>query len=699
MLKPILALIALTLAPLLLADGKRPITHEDLWLMKRLATPALSPDGKLAVLSVTEPAYDPTKQVADLWLVTTDASAPPRKLTFSPEAEAAPVFSPDGRRVAFSAQRAGDSVAQIYVLSLDGGEAQRVTQLSTGARAPRFSPDGKQILFVSAVFPGSANDADNQRLAEERKARKYNVRVYTGFPVRNWDRWIDERQQRLFVQPLAGGTPKDLLASSALVKAAGFGGRLSDTGDEIDAVWAPDGRSIVFAATTNRNTAAYAWTHSDLYQVALDGSEPRRLTGDGSATSQDAWSRPDFSPDGRTLYAQRSPRTDRIYNAARLASFEWPALKPGTELEPGAARAVNAVAISSDNRTVYFSTEDGGLERLYRARVGGNDAAPLSTASSGVYTELQGAERGNQMLIAIFESATQPQELVRIDARTGAQVPLTAFNREAAAALDLAPVEHFWTRNEAGEPIHNMLVRPAGFDASKKYPLFVLMHGGPHIMWRDQFFLRWNYHLIAGSEYVVLLTNYKGSTGFGEKFAQAIQNDPLIGPATEINQAADAAIAKYGFIDSTRQCAGGASYGGHLANWMQASSTRYRCLVSHAGLVNLEAQWGTSDTIFGREVTMGGPPWGAAEGWRTQNPINFADKFRTPVLVTVGELDYRVPLNNTLEYWSALQRQQVESRLVVFPDENHWILKGENSRFFYRELRDWLGRWLGPDAK
>ena len=220
------------------------------------------------------------------------------------------------------------------------------------------------------------------------------------------------------------------------------------------------------------------------------------------------------------------------------------------------------------------------------------------------------------------------------------------------------------------------------------------MHGGPHTQWRDQWVLRWNYHLLATPGQVVLLTNYRGSTNQGEAFAQAIMGDPLRGPAEDINAAADAAIARYDFIDGSRQCAGGASYGGHLANWMQGSTDRYDCLVSHAGLVNLEAQWGTSDVAWSREANMGGPVWEQGEVWRTQNPIRLAANFRTPTLVTFGERDFRVPINNGLEYWAALQRQQVESRLVVFPDENHWILKGENSRYFYQEVTDWLRRWL-----
>ena len=217
-------------------------------------------------------------------------------------------------------------------------------------------------------------------------------------------------------------------------------------------------------------------------------------------------------------------------------------------------------------------------------------------------------------------------------------------------------------------------------------------------MYRDQFVVRWNYHLMAQPGYVVLMTNNTGSTGFGEKFSQEVQGDPLLGPGNELNEAADEAIAKFPFIDGSRQAAGGASYGGHLANWLQATTTRYKCLFSHAGLVNLESQWGTSDVIYSREVSNGGPVWEQGKVWKEQNPIRFAKDFHTPILLTVGERDFRVPMNNTLENWSVLQRLQIPSRLIVFPDENHWVLKGENSRFFHEEVRKWLDRYLKPPA-
>jgi dipeptidyl aminopeptidase/acylaminoacyl peptidase len=567
-----------------------------------------------------------------------------------------------------------------------------VTTLSTGARSPRFSPDGDAILFTSLVDPAANNDEDSKRIAEEKKARKHNVRVYTGFPIRNWDRWMDERQIRPFVQPLDGGSARDLLAGSQLVAGPGYGGRQTDTGEELDAEWTPDGAGIVFAATTNRHTAAYAFTHADLWQVAVAGGEPVRLTGDGSTAAQDSYSRPQFAPDGRTLYAQVTPRTAKVYNTTRVAAWTWPAKERRADIAAPGTLAIGAYAPAARGG-IWFSAESDGIERVYRGEPG-RDAVLVSTGTRGVYTQLVANERGRDTVVALYDSATEPAELVRIDTRRGTHARITSNNVDAAAALDLAPVEHFTVPNARGVPVHSMLVRPAGFDPARKYPLFVLIHGGPNIMWRDTFFLRWNYHLLAGSDYVLLLTNYTGSTGFGEAFAQGIEGDPLKGPGEEINQAAAAAIERFAFIDGERQCAGGASYGGHLANWLQATTTHYQCLISHAGLVNLESQWGTSDAVYHREVGAGGPVWEQGPVWREQNPIRYAAKFRTPTLVTIGELDYRVPLNNSLEYWTVLQRMQVESKLLVFPDENHWILKGENSRYFYGEVKAWLDKYL-----
>ncbi len=687
------------------ATPQSAITHEDLWLMKRVGAPSVSPDGRWAVFSVTEPAYDEKAQVSDLWIVATSAEAgaklpAPRRLTGTAGGESGVDWSADSRRIVFSARRDGDEAAQLYLLDLAGGEAIRLTQLVGGARAPKFSPDGRSIAFASSQFPGAVTEADNKRIAAERKARKWNARAYDGFPIRNWDRWLDDLKPVLLVLDLKDGStpagePRNLLASTELFAAPGF----AAGGDEgIGFSWTPDGQSLVFAASSDRNTAAYQFTTSQLWQVSVSGGQAQRLT-DGV----NSWSSPTFTPDGQTLIASYTPRTDKAYNEERLVAFRWAGAKlRGAPLpEPRLLtdkidRTPSSFAITADSKQIYFTAEEAGHEKLFVTTLRDGVTKLAFDMSLGVYTNVAIAERSRSLvLLASFESATRPPQIVRIDPSKASHTTLASFDDDRLAKLDLAPLRHFWFTSSKGRRIHNMLLTPPGFDPSKKYPLFVVIHGGPHTMWRDQWVLRWNYHLSAAPGYVVLLTNYSGSTGFGEAAAQTIQGDPLRTAGEELNEAADIAIRDNPFIDATRQCAGGASYGGHLANWLQATTTRYRCLISHAGLINLESQWGTSDTIYGREVNNGGPVWEQGPVWREQNPIRYAAQFRTPTLVTVGERDFRVPLNNSLEYWSVLQRQQIPSRLLVFPDENHWILKGENSRYFYSEVHAWLARWLG----
>ncbi|MFN0122606.1 MAG: S9 family peptidase [Blastocatellia bacterium] len=703
----ILCAVAITSITSLHAQTKRVITHEDVWLMKRVGAPAPSPDGKWVLFSVIEPAYDEKDQVSDLWVAPADGSAPPRRFTNTKGGESGATWAPDGLRIAFAARREGDEAAQIYIQDLGGGDARRVTSVSTGARAPQFSPDGKQLLFVSNVFPGAINDADNRRIAAERRARKWNARVYEGFPIRNWDKWMDDLQPHVFVQALEpGAQAKDILAETSLVREKGFAGRTADGGQEIDAIWTPGGQSIVFVASADRHTSAYARSHTRLYMIGVDNGKLTQLTPDNLRENYVvSASRPRFSPDGKALYCLVEPQTNKVYNLDRLARMSWP--MQGRGMEPGYVmrtsdfqiltesfdRSVSSFAPAADGKVIWLSAEDAGLEKIYQLPVTGGTPAQLKIAGKGAYTSLAVPGKGAG-LFALWESAVNPAEAVRIVPDGNGHTNLSSFNHERIASLDLQPMRHFSFTSKRGKAIHNMLVLPPGFDESKKYPLFVIIHGGPHSMWRDQFFLRWNYHLLTAAGYVGLLTNYTGSTGFGEKFAQEIQGDPLKGPGEEINEAADEAIKRFAFIDGARQAAGGASYGGHLANWLQGTTTRYKCLISHAGLVNLEVQWGTSDTIYSREMNSGGPVWEQGAVWREQNPIRLAANFKTPMLITVGEHDFRVPLNNSLENWSVHQRLKIPSKLLVFPEENHWILKGENSRFWYGEVRDWLGKWV-----
>ncbi|HEV8253208.1 MAG TPA: S9 family peptidase [Vicinamibacteria bacterium] len=685
---------AALLLPLLCLAGdgaKQPLTHEALWMMKRVGSPAVSPDGRWAVFSLTEPAYDERKEVVDLWIVPVDGSAKARRLTSGKGNESAPAWSPDSRRVAFVARRDEDEVGQVYVLDLDGGEARRVSASPLAARQPAWSPDGTSILFQAGSYPGAADADANKKIAAERKDAKSRVRIFDTFPIRRWDRWLDDTQTHLFVVSAEGdGKPRDLLAGTQLVGGPGFGGPTGEgSTEDLQPEWSPDGKSVVFAATTNREASAHASVNSHLFEVASSGGEPRQLTS-GTAT----YARPRFTPDGKSLCFRVGEEWGRIYALDRLACTAWPWAGAPSTLTSGFDRSVADFAIAPDSRTVYFTAEDAGYVRLYSVSARGGAVSPL-LESRGAFGAIEiPARAAATLVVGTWGSSVNPAEVVRVDPAAKKQANLTDFNIEKAAALDWQPPQEFWFTNAQGRRVHNFVVLPQGEGAGRKYPLLILIHGGHANMHRDQISLRWNAHLLASPGYVVLMTDYRGSTGYGEQFTLDILKDPLRGPADDLNQAADEAIKRYPFIDGARQAAAGASYGGHLANWLEATTDRYRCLISHAGLSSLQTQWSTSDTIYHRELMMGAPFWENAQPWLDQSPIAHAKDFKTPMLLSVGENDFRVPMNNTLEMYAVLQRMRVPTRLLVWPDENHWILKPENSRVFYREAHAWLARWL-----
>ena len=678
-------------------EAKAPITHEQMWKMKKVGPPVTSPDGKWAVFSVGQPAYDSKDASSDLWLMAADGSAAPRQITFTRGAESGPSWSPDSTRIVFSAKRDGDDEAQLYLLNVAaGGESERITSLSTGAGNAAWSPDGKMLVFSSRVYRGAAGEEANKKAAAERKARKYNARVYESFPIRYWDHWLDDREPHLMTLDLATRAVRDLFAGTAFVAAPGFDGASGATGSDVTGVWTPDGAGVVFTATQNRNTAAYAATLTHLWHLPLAGGEPR-LVGGGDFSYSD----PQFSADGRRLFVVREVENDgKVYHLSKLVSADWPAGAGGAQFRTvaeGFDRSVNAYTFSADGATVYLTAEEAGHEKIFTVPAAGGPAKLLMPVTSGVYTGVAvGGTAERAVVLANYNSSHEPVEIVRVDG--GVKRALTHFNGTVAAEIEWQPPREFWFQSKKGRRIHNLLVLPPRFDPARKYPLVVFIHGGPHTMTRDEFHQRWNYNLMAAPGYAILMTNYTGSTGFGEEFAQMIQYDPLATPGAEVEQAVDEALRQFPFLDRERMAAGGASYGGHMANWLQATSTRFKCLYSHAGLINLESQWGTSDGIYHREVNNGGPVWEQGPVWREQNPIRFAAKFQTPMLLTVGENDFRVPLNQTLENWSVLQRRKIPSKLLVFPDENHWILKGENSRYFYQEWHGWLARWLVSGA-
>lgn len=678
MLKSYLVIFFLIL-PVWVFAQKKAITHESMWLMKRVGAPEISPNGKWIVFSVTDPAYDEKEQSADLWLAAADGSSKPRKITSTKSGESNYTWSPDNKTIAFTAKREGDEVAQVYAINIeDGGESQRITNLSTGAASPKWSPDGTMLLFTSKVYPGVFTDSANKKIAEERKKVKYKVREYDHFPLRDWDQWIEEKESHLFVQKAEpNANAKDLFAGIDSIAKNGF--KLNGNG-----CWSANGQEIVFTATGELYSSAYKEPASNIYSVSINNAVIKTLVNDGFEYTDVA-----VSKDGKYLYCQSAANNNyKVYNLAKLTRFKWPAITGKTTLAAQLDRALSKYSLNGNQITMVVEFE--GNDKIYSIPLNETEAKPLTNNSIGCYNNISVSD--NNIIVANFESASMPAEVVKING-TDHQA-ISSFNKAKLDSLDLPQIETFWFTSSRGKKIRNVLVKPAGFDPQKKYPLFVVIHGGPAGSWKDNWGYRWNYQLLAAPGYVLVLTDYTGSTGYGEKFSQDIQYDPFKGPGNEINEAAAYAIKKYSFIDGSLQAAGGASYGGHLANWLQATTTHYKCLISHAGLVNSESQWGTSDAIYNREVMNGGTPWTATKSWKEQNPIHFAAKFKTPILITVGEQDFRVPLNNSIENFHVLQRLRIPSKLLVFPEENHWILKAENSRFFYQQVQQWLRKYL-----
>ncbi len=698
-----LLLLALpaTVAPALAFEepvpARRPITHEDVFLMQRVGAPEVSPDGRWAAFTVKQPAYDKEQESTDIWVVPMAGTDGPRQLTFTRAAESDLAWSPDSTRLAFCAKREGDEQKQVYVLDLEaGGEARRVTDLSGGANSPVWRPDGRALLVTSMVQPGTQSDAENRNALAAIKARPYNVRVYDEFPTRQWDRWLDERQPTLYLVPLDDAPePRDLLGGSALRRRSGFGGRFESTGDaeRLDATFSPDGDTIIFAATANRHEAARAKVLYALWSVAAEGSEPHRLTG-----GEGSYALPAFGPSG-VLYATFTPSGKASYNATHIARVEedHAAGSPPTLLTAGFDRSVVDFVLTTDGSTLYLLADDRGSRRLFELAASGGEAIrELSRFERGYLDGLGIGGIDSPVVAATWQNATSPPEIVGIDPGTGSLSALSAFNASRIATIDWQPLREFWFEASTGRRIQSFLALPPGFDPSQKYPLFVLIHGGPAVMMGDEFGRQWNYHLLARPGYVVLFSNYTGSTGYGEAFSQAIDGDTLRGPASEINEAADEAIRRFAFIDGSRQAAGGASYGGALVSWLAVTTRRYRALVSHAGTYDPKTQWSTRDSgaVYSRELRMGGAPWEKPDLWARESPFYYSERLHAPVLLSFGEKDFRVPLNNGLEFWTALKRQEVPSRLLIFPDEGHRITGGENSRFLYSEVHAWLKRYL-----
>ena len=691
----LLARVALVLAlasPASLATaadtGKRPITAQDLWAVKRVGAPALSPDGRQAVVSVQEWSIEKNKPTASLWLVDV-ARATTRRLTAGTGSDTAPAWSPDGGRIAFTSKRGEDEAAALYVIPVAGGEAEKLVELPMGIAVPAWLPDGKGIVFATQVIPelsGSFAKADLAAMKKEAKRRKDSKMTAYVTEYRQY-RWFD----RNLTDNLANRLLRVDVASKALSDLTPKYDRLFAPSGEVRFDIAPDGRHVALAL--NSTPPPYATQpNSDIVLVPTDGSGAFvNLTPDNPYGDDF----PRFAPDGRSVLYTRVATANSQGELRRL----WRVSLGDRKAAPLTAAldlSIDDVAFSADGRQLWLQAEDNGVVPVFAMDADGG--AVRKVVASGSNTELDSAEG---QLVFLGETTSRAPEVFALDPG-GQPRQLTRFNDTLFAGLDLGKVESHTFPGAGGDKVQAWVVYPPGFDPKKKYPLVQLLHGGPHTMVRDAFSPRWNSHVFASPGYIVAWVTRHGSTGFGEAYAPSINGAWGDKPMEDVLRANDYLFAAIPAIDRDNVAAAGASYGGYLATWLLGHTKVFKTLVNHAGVSDFIGQYGADITTYGftKEV-LGGTPWDSAEAMQRNNPVAHAANFSTPMLITHGEKDYRVPYGQGIALYGILQTMRVPSRLVVFPDENHWILSPQNSIYWNYEVQAWLARYIGgkPMAK
>jgi dipeptidyl aminopeptidase/acylaminoacyl peptidase len=675
-----LRLAAVALVLIAAPSLARPLTPEDLWAMDRAADPAVSPDGSQVVFTVTRYSVDENKGDSDLWLVPADGSAPPRRLTWNPGTDSSAAWSPDGKSLAFISKR-GDAPPQIYLLNLAGGEAQPVTKLPVGAQKPRWLADGKRIAFLASTWSDLNGDwTAVQKRLDEQKGDKVQARISDTRLLRFWDEYrTDGRVNHVFTVDLASREVKDLTP----------GLRRSMAYLSPDDSWdiAPDGSEVAYSV--NVTEAPYQTLNFDVFvQAAGQTAEARNITADNPATDGG----PRYSPDGRWIVYGRTRRPDVDPDFVRLARYDrqsreirflatdWDAQPDGWIFTP-------------DGKTLLFSAQEKGRSHLYALPVDGQPAAPRLLARGGT---IGGVDAGGSRIVFLRQSLQSPADLfaVTLDGLEGSEPRrLTSLNAERLAGVELGTVGEATFEGAGGDQVHMFLVYPPGFDPKKKWPLLHVLHGGPYGASMDDFHYRWNAALFASRGYVVAMVNFHGSTGYGQAFEESILGDHGGKPFEDVMKATDWLVAQ-GYIDPAKMAAAGSSYGGYLVNWILGHTDRFAALVTHAGVFDLMAQFASDDT-YGRPNNYGSAPWTDPEKLASSSPSYFAKNFKTPTLILHGERDYRVPVTQGINLFGVLQGKGVPARIVIFPDENHWVLKPQAALLWWKEVFGWLNRYLG----
>ncbi len=679
----IFTLIIIFTSLTLVAQTQRPMELEDMFRVKRVSDPQLSPDGKWIVYTITVVDKEANKTNSDFWLIPTTGGEP-KQLTDNPKHDRHPRWSPDGKKIVFESNRNGSF--QLYILDVEDNDVKQLTTIFTEANQPIWSPDGKNIAFVSAVFPEfsekpfSESDVLNKQKQEQRDNSKVKARIITKLLYRHWDSWVDDKRQHLFVVSAEGGEPRDVTPgdNDAVPTSSTF-----SNGDDFG--FSPDGKELAYTATP-LPVREQAWsTNHDIYSVNLETGERKQIT-----TNPAADGFPRYSPDGKYIAyrAQSRPK----FEADRWQLFLYDRATGKTKsITQKFDSNVENFEWTDDSKMIYFDAEEKGTKPLWSVTVDGNIKKVFANeVNSAVNGDAQISPDGSQIIFT-HQTLSRPIEVYSINNDGKNLQQITKTNDELFSSITLSEPEYVWYTGAKGAKVQMWIVKPPMFDAKKKYPLVFWVHGGPQGAFMNSWSSRWNPQVWAAQGYVVALPNPRGSTGFGQKFTDEISRD-WGGKVFEDLMNGVSYLEKIPYIDKTKMAAAGASYGGYMMNWFQGHTDKFKTLITHCGVYNFYSMYGATEEVWFDEWEHGIP-------WETPNydkfsPHKYAAKFKTPNLIIHNELDFRVPINEGLNLFTTLQRKGIPSKLLYFPDEGHWVLKPQNSELWHNTIFDWLKMYL-----
>ncbi len=655
-------------------QGTEVFTAEKMWQMERVGSPDISPDGTKAVFTVTQYDIEENTSSTDIFLLNLD-NGEKRQITFS-GTESSPIWSPDGEKIAFVSRR-HEGPGQIYVMSMKGGEAEKITNLPVGVFSIKWFPCNQKIAFGANILPEYNGDFEKlEKLIEEQRNSKVTAKVTENTMFRFWDRWLtDGYYPRLFKVELSNKSVTDLMPETV-----NYFGMMGGVSYDIS----PDGKEI--AVSMNNTEPPYDRLEYDLFLLKTDGSGVmENITEENPASD----SGPVYSPDGEyILYGKQSiyhfyaDRVELVKYNRKNKSFK----NITSDIDLSCSNWV----WSNDGNTIFFNAQHNAQVAIFSIPANGGKHTKLHGEGTNGQVNLAG--RRGRDLVFIHHNLDMPTELFKMDTRGRNLKQITHFNDSRVSRLNFGNAESVVYKGADGADVQMYIVYPPDFDPDKKYPLVLMIHGGPHGIFGNQWHYRWNAHLFAAPGYVVAMPNFHGSTSFGQDFAISIHGEHANKPFKDIMKGTDFMIEK-GFIDESRMAATGGSYGGYMVSWIAGHTDRYAALVNHAGVYDLHLQF-ASDYAGNRGYQYGGTPWEDYDVLNSQNPSQFAHNFKTPMMVIHGELDYRVPVAHGFLVYGIYKSMGLDARLVYYPDENHWILSPQNSIYWYEELHNWLERYL-----